>query len=93
MKLLITGGCGFIGSNFIRYMFKKNPSYKIVNLDKLTYCGNLCNLDNMENDKHCAFVKGDICDRKIADKMMKGCDAVIHFAAESHGDPPISKPS
>ena len=93
MKLLVTGGCGFIGSNFIRHILKKYPAYKIVNLDKLTYCGNLCNLSNIEDDKHYAFVKGDICDKKIVEKIIKDCDAVINFAAESHVDRSISDAS
>src|SRR3989338_3128382 len=93
MKLLVTGGCGFIGSNFIRLMLKKYPAYKIVNLDKLTYCGNTDNLRDIESDKRYAFIKGDICDKKIVEKLMKDCDAVINFAAESHVDRSISDAS
>jgi dTDP-glucose 4,6-dehydratase len=93
MKLLVTGGCGFIGSNFIRHILKKYPAYKIVNIDKLTYCGNLCNLSNIEDDKRYAFVKGDICDRKIVEKIINDCGAVINFAAESHVDRSISDAS
>lgn len=93
MKLLVTGGCGFIGSNFIRYILKKYPAYKIVNLDKLTYCGNPDNLRNIEKDKRYAFIKGDICDKKIVDKIIKDCDTVVNFAAESHVDRSIEDAS
>lgn len=86
MKLLVTGGCGFIGSNFIRYMLKKHPSYKIINLDKLTYCGCRGNLKDIEKDRRYRFVKGDICDRKVVDKLARQCDAIVNFAAESHVD-------
>jgi dTDP-glucose 4,6-dehydratase len=89
-RYLITGGMGFIGSNFIRYMFKKHPDARIVNLDKLTYAGNPANLKDVVRDKRYRnryrFIKGDICDRKIVDKAMKDCDVVVHFAAESHVD-------
>lgn len=93
MRLLVTGGCGFIGSNFIRYMLKKHPSYKIINLDKLTYCGRRENLKDVEKDKRYTFVKGDICDERLAAKLMKNCDAVLNFAAESHVDRSISDAS
>jgi len=93
MKILVTGGCGFIGSNFIKGMLKKYPAYKIVNLDKLTYCGNPDNLRDIEADKRYTFIKGDICDKKIVDKLMKDCDTVINFAAESHVDRSISDAS
>ena len=86
MKLLVTGGCGFIGSNFIRYMLKKYHSYKIINLDKLTYCGRRENLKDIEKDKRYRFVKGDICDGKIVNKLTKGCDAILNFAASTHVD-------
>ena len=74
-------------------MLKKYPAYKIVNLDKLTYCGNTDNLRNIEGDKRYTFIKGDICDKKIVDKLMKDCDSVINFAAESHVDRSISDAS
>lgn len=93
MKLLITGGCGFIGSNFIRYMLKKYRSYKIINLDKLTYCGCKDNLKDIENDKRYTFVKGDICDTGLVDKLAKDCDAILNFAAESHVDRSINDAS
>lgn len=92
MKLLVTGGAGFIGSNFILYMMDKYPDYKIVNLDKLTYAGNLENLKSVENNPRYTFIKGDICNRKDVEKAIKGCDIVIHFAAESHVDRSITGP-
>jgi len=93
VKILVTGGCGFIGSNFIKHMLKKHPAYKIVNLDKLTYCGNRDNLRDIEKDPRYAFIKGDICDRKVVDKAINGCDVVINFAAESHVDRSIEDAS
>lgn len=84
--ILVTGGCGFIGSNFILYMLKKYPGLKIVNLDKLTYCGNIENLRLVENNPNYKFVQGDICDPELVDNVVKGVDAVVHFAAESHVD-------
>jgi dTDP-glucose 4,6-dehydratase len=86
MKLLITGGCGFIGSNFIHYILNKYKDYQIINLDALTYAGNLENLKDIENDSRYKFVKGDIADKNIVDELMKDCDIVVHFAAESHVD-------
>ncbi|MCL2144181.1 MAG: dTDP-glucose 4,6-dehydratase [Endomicrobia bacterium] len=86
MKLFITGGAGFIGSNFVRYILEKYPEYKIINYDKLTYAGNLDNLRDVEKNKRYKFVKGDICDFKLVNKHMKGIDAVINFAAETHVD-------
>ena len=90
MRLLVTGGCGFIGSNFIRYILKKHPSYRIINLDKLTYCGRRDNLKDIEKDKRYKFIKGDICDEKLVGKLTKGCDAILNFAAESHVDRSIN---
>jgi len=87
MNLLITGGAGFIGSNFIRYIFSRYPDYKIINLDKLTYCGNLENLRDIERNPHYAFIKGDICDEKIVDQIVsRQPDVILNFAAESHVD-------
>ena len=92
-KLLVTGGAGFIGSNFIHFILNKYPDYHIINLDKLTYCGNPDNLKDIEKDKRYKFVKGDITDPKIVDKVIKDCTAVVHFAAETHVDRSISDAS
>ncbi len=92
MRLLVTGGAGFIGSNFIRYMLGKYPDYEIVNLDKLTYAGNLENLRDVEKAPRYSFVKGDICDVKLMDDLAKNIDAVVNFAAESHVDRSIDDP-
>lgn len=87
MNLLITGGCGFIGSNFIRYILNKYPSYNIINLDKLTYAGNRENLKEIEYDNRYGFVQGDICNSKLVDSIVHhNIDAIINFAAESHVD-------
>ena len=95
MKLLVTGGCGFIGSNFIRFALRNYPHWKIVNLDKLTYAGNLKNLEGVEEHERYRFVKGDIADRALVDKLFsqEKFDAVINFAAESHVDRSILDPS
>lgn len=92
MKLLITGGCGFIGSNFIRYILQKYPSYNVINLDKLTYCGNKENLKDVDKNSQYSFVQGDVCDNEIVNKTMKDIDFVVHFAAESHVDNSIKDP-
>lgn len=94
MKILITGGAGFIGSNFIRYILKKYPNYKIVNLDKLTYAGNLDNLKDVVKDKRYKFVKGNIANEKLVEKVLKKgkFDAVINYAAETHVDRSIENP-
>jgi dTDP-glucose 4,6-dehydratase len=89
MRILVTGGAGFIGSNFIRYILNKYPDYKITNLDKLTYCGNLENLKDIENSPNYKFVKGDICDKKIVDKLAKDIDIIVNFAAQTHVDKSI----
>lgn len=86
MKLLVTGGLGFIGSNFIRHMLSAHPDYSIVNLDKMTYAGNPANLADIEKDKRYSFIKGDICDAAIVEKAVSGVDAIVNFAAESHVD-------
>jgi dTDP-glucose 4,6-dehydratase len=86
MRILITGGAGFIGSNFIRHMLSKYQNCKITNLDKLTYCGNLNSLKDISRDKNYKFIKADICNAKAVFLAMKGCDTVINFAAESHVD-------
>jgi len=86
MKLLITGGCGFIGSNFIHYWLNKYPEDKIVNLDVLTYAGNLENLKDIEGNFNYKFIKGDICDVSLVNNIVKDIDLIVHFAAESHVD-------
>ncbi len=86
MKLLVTGGCGFIGCNFIRYWFKNHPEDFVVNLDKLTYAGHLSSTKDFSNKRNYKFVKGDIADAKIVEDVMDGIDIVVHFAAESHVD-------
>ncbi len=86
MKLLITGGAGFIGSNFIHYWLINHPQDDIVNIDKLTYAGNLENLVDVVNNPHYQFIKGDICDPETVAKVFVGIDMVVHFAAESHVD-------
>jgi len=93
MKLLVTGGAGFIGSNFINYWIKKHPSDQIINFDKLTYAGNLTNLKNVENSPNYHFVQGDIVDKKSVEEEMNGIDTVVHFAAESHVDRSIDDAS
>lgn len=90
MKLLVTGGAGFIGSNFIQYWFNKYPDDKIINLDLLTYAGNTENLAGCEKYSGYTFVHGDIADKKLVLKVMEGVDAVINFAAETHVDRSIN---
>ncbi len=86
MKLLVTGGAGFIGSNFIHYWLNKYPEDYIINLDLLTYAGNLENLTDIENNPNYKFVQGDICDASLVDSLVKEVDVIVHFAAESHVD-------
>jgi len=93
MKLLVTGGCGFIGSNFIRYILKNYPNYEVVNLDKLTYSGNPDNLIDIQDDKRYRFVKGDICDSKLVKKLIENVDAIVNFAASTHVDRSIEDAS
>jgi len=92
MKLLITGGAGFIGSNFVHQTIARHPEWKLVVLDKLTYAGNLKNLEPALGEGRCEFVQMDICDRGVLEAV-RGCDAVIHFAAESHVDRSIEDAS
>ena len=89
---LVTGGAGFIGSNYIRYMLKKYDDIHIINLDKLTYAGNLDNLRDIENDTRYEFVKGDICDEEVVNRLTQRADVVVNFAAESHVDRSIGRP-
>lgn len=85
-KVLVTGGAGFIGSAFIKFILKKHPTWKIINLDALTYAGNLYNLKDVENNPNYSFVKGNICDESLVLSLMQGCDYVVNFAAETHVD-------
>lgn len=91
-SILVTGGAGFIGSNFVRYMLGKYPDYSIVVLDVLTYAGNTANLEGLEETGQLTFVKGDICDQKVVDDIAKNVDAIVNFAAESHVDRSILNP-
>jgi dTDP-glucose 4,6-dehydratase len=93
MKIFVTGGAGFIGSNFIRHVLGNGCNYSVVNYDKLTYAGNLANLESVADHPGYEFVKGDICDAAAVEKAMRGCDAVVHFAAESHVDRSIYDPA
>jgi dTDP-glucose 4,6-dehydratase len=93
MKIFVTGGAGFIGSNFIRHVLGFGKDYSVVNLDKLTYAGNLANLDSITENPDYTFVKGDICDAAAVEAAMNGCDTVVHFAAESHVDRSIYEPA
>jgi len=85
-KILVTGGAGFIGSNFIRFILQNTKKYEIVNLDKLTYAGNLDNLKDIIKNPKYSFFKGDICDKNVVEKLVKKCDIIINFAAETHVD-------
>lgn len=91
--MLVTGGAGFIGSNFIRHVLKERRDCALINFDKLTYAGNLANLDEVAEHPNYTFLKGDICDAAAVERAMRGCDAVVHFAAESHVDRSIYEPA
>ncbi len=93
MKLMVTGGAGFIGCNFIRYWLRSHPEDSIVNFDKLTYAGNIESLADIADDPRYSFVKGDICDSNAVDKVVSQVDLIVHFAAESHVDRSITDPS
>lgn len=92
MRLLVTGGLGFIGSNFVRHHLAENPGDAIVNLDLCTYAGNPANLEDLRAGRRYSWVRGDIADPKAVDQAMAGCEAVVHFAAESHVDRSILEP-
>jgi len=89
---LVTGGAGFIGSNYIHFLLEKYDDVKVINLDKLTYAGNLENLRDIEDDSRYRFVKGDICDETLVGQLMEEADIVVNFAAESHVDRSIEAP-
>jgi dTDP-glucose 4,6-dehydratase len=93
MKIFVTGGAGFIGSHFIRHVLQTGNGHAIVNYDKLTYAGNLANLHSIVDHSRYRFVKGDICDAVTLEAAMRGCDVVVHFAAESHVDRSIYEPA
>lgn len=93
MNLLVTGGAGFIGSNFVKYILECRPDWTVTVLDKLTYAGRRENLADFENSSCYSFIKGDICDPQIVEQAMKGCDVVVNFAAETHVDRSIDDPS
>ena len=92
MKILVTGGAGFIGSNFIRTVINKHPDVKVINYDKLTYAGSLESLKDIEKNKNYTFIKGDVCDAELVNKAAKGIDIIFNFAAESHVDRSIQDP-
>jgi dTDP-glucose 4,6-dehydratase len=93
MKIFVTGGAGFIGSNFINHALDLSKGYSVVNYDKLTYAGNLANLESVAHNPQYAFIKGDICDAAAVEAAMDGCQTVVHFAAESHVDRSIYEPA
>jgi len=93
MKLFVTGGAGFIGANFVHLVLAEKKDWQILNFDKLTYAGNLANLASVASNPRYAFVRGDICDGPAVAAAMQGCDAVVHFAAESHVDRSIYEPA
>jgi dTDP-glucose 4,6-dehydratase len=93
VRILVTGGAGFIGSHFVRLTLSLRKGHQVVNFDKLTYAGNLANLQDVARDPNYSFVKGDICDPAAVETAMKGCTAVVHFAAESHVDRSIYEPA
>ena len=92
MKIAVTGGAGFIGSHFIKHMLKKYGDYRIVNIDKLTYAGNTANLEEVKKEKRYGFIKEDICNREAMERILKGYDAIVNFAAESHVDRAVNQP-
>ncbi len=92
MKLLVTGGAGFIGSCFVRHILTKHPDYQVINLDALTYAGNIENLNDVKDNPNYKFVHGNICDKRLVRDLISECDCVVNFAAESHVDRSITGP-
>lgn len=92
-KIFVTGGAGFIGSNFVRRLLSRNQGYEVVNYDELTYAGNLASLEDVDGRRDYRFVRGNICDGARVHESMQGCDAVVHLAAESHVDRSIFEPA
>jgi len=92
MKILVTGGAGFIGNCFVRHILNKYPDYKVINLDALTYAGNIENLNDVKNNPNYTFVHGDICNKELVNDLVKQVDAIVNFAAESHVDRSITGP-
>lgn len=92
-KILVTGGAGFIGSNFVHYWLKNHPEDQLINFDALTYAGNLASLKDVENNPNYRFLQGNICDRALVDQVTAEVDTIVHFAAESHVDRSISGPA
>ena len=92
MKLLVTGGAGFIGSCFVRHILTKHPDYQVINLDALTYAGNIENLNDVKDNPNYKFVHGNICDKRLVRDLISECDCVVNFAAESHVDRSITRP-
>ncbi len=93
MRLLVTGGAGFIGSNFVRWVLANQPDVRVTNLDALTYAGNLASLSDVADDPRYRFVQGDVCDAEVVGSLVADADAVVHFAAESHVDRSIDGPA
>ena len=92
MNILVTGGAGFIGSCFIRHILNKYKDYKVINIDALTYAGNIENLNDVKDNPNYKFVHGNICDKELVSELMKEVDCVVNFAAESHVDRSITGP-
>src|ERR1700737_3877810 len=91
-RFIVTGGAGFIGSNFVRLFLREHPDYSVTVLDKLTHAGNLNNLKDMEGERRLRFVKGDICDPSVVNELAAEHDCILNFAAESHVDRSLLEP-